>query len=85
MEFLKKELGLQDQVLDIKLINKALDKRECDLFELVLQHRFKLRVYTELKWEIGLEEYLQDVHVKRSPSTLFMKVSFGYHGFLRIG
>ena len=44
VEFLKTELGLQDQVLNIKLIKKALDKSECKEFEMALQHKFKLRV-----------------------------------------
>ena len=50
VEFLKKELGLQDQVLDIKIIKKKnLDKRECEGFEMTLQHKSKIRVYRELK------------------------------------
>ena len=59
VEILKKELGLQDQVLDIKIIKKALDQKECEEFEMVFQHKSKLRVYRELKWEIGFEEYLE--------------------------
>ena len=69
MEFLKKELGLQDQVLDIELITGALDKRECEEFEMTLQHKSKLRVYRDLEWEIGFEEYLE--YVKGAPSRLF--------------
>ena len=42
VEFLTKELGLQDQVLDLKIIKKALDKREYGEFEIALQHLSKL-------------------------------------------
>ena len=69
MEFLKIELGLQDQVLDIKIIKNGLDQREREKFEMALQHKSKLRDYRELKWEIGFEEYLE--HVKEAPSRLF--------------
>ena len=43
------------KVLDIKLIKKALDKRECEEYEIALQHKSKLIVYKELKWETGFE------------------------------
>ena len=76
MKFFKKEFGLQDQVLDIKLIKKALDKRECEEFEMALQHKSKLRVYRELKHEIGFVKYLE--YVKKAPSRLFFKVLFKY-------
>ena len=69
MEFLKKELGLQDQIWDIKIIKKALDKRGCEEFAMTLQHKSKLRVYRELKQEIGFEEYLE--YVKEVPSRCF--------------
>ena len=36
---LKKELGLQDKVLGIKLFKKALDKRECKEFEMAFWHK----------------------------------------------
>ena len=44
VEFLKKELGLLDQDQDIKLFENVLDKRECEEFEMALQHESKLRV-----------------------------------------
>ena len=69
VEFLKKEVGLQDQDLDIKLIKKALDKRVCEEFEMALQHKSKLRVYRELKREIGFEECLE--YLKAAPSSFF--------------
>ena len=50
MGFLKKQLGLQDQFLDIK----PLIKESARSFEMVLQHKSKLLVYKELKREIGL-------------------------------
>ena len=57
VKILKKELALHDQVLGVKIINKALDKRECKEFEMDLQHNSKLRFHRELKPEIGFEEY----------------------------
>ena len=44
---LRKELNLQDKILDIKLIKEAIDKRECEEFQMDLQHKSKLRVYNE--------------------------------------
>ena len=38
VELLRKELGLQDQVLNLKLVKRVVDKRECEEFEMVLQH-----------------------------------------------
>ena len=68
LDSLKKELDLQDGILDIKLIKKAHDKRECEEFEMVLRHKSKLQVYRELQWEIGFEEYLE--YVRGTPSKL---------------
>ena len=59
---LKKELNLQDKILEIKLIKEALDKRECEEFEMALQHKSKLHVYKELKCVDGLGEYLKYVN-----------------------
>ena len=75
---LKKELNLQDKVLEIKLIKEALDKRECEKFEMALQHKLKLRVYKELKHEVGFEEYSK--HVKGPSSRLLFKFRSGTHG-----
>ena len=75
---LKKELNLQDDVLEIKLMREALDKRECEEFEMALQHKSKLRVYKELKRGVGFEEYLK--HVKGPPSRLLFKFRSGTHG-----
>ena len=36
MEFLKKELGLQDQDLGTNLINKTFDEKECEEYEMAL-------------------------------------------------
>ena len=74
----KKELGLQDQDLDIKKIMKALHKRECKVFEIALQHKSKLRVHKELKSEILFEEYLE--YVEGATSRLFLKFRSGTHG-----
>ena len=78
MDFKKKEVDLQDRVLGIKLIKKALDKRGCEEFEMALEHKTKLRVYRELKWEIGFEEYSE--YVKVPPSRVFLKFCSGTHG-----
>ena len=80
VEFLKKELCLKDQVLAIKLINKVVDQRECEEFEIALKNKSKLWVYRELKQEIGVEEYLE--YAKRAASRLFFKFRSGIHGLL---
>ena len=73
-------MGLQDQlqVLDIKIIRKAVDQRDCKVFVMALHNKSKLRVYRELKREIGLEEYLE--YVKEALSRLFVKFRSGTHG-----
>ena len=78
MDSLKKELDLQDKVLYMKLIKKALGIRECEEFEMALQHKSKLQVYRELKWEVGFEKYLE--YVDGAPSRMFLKFHFGTHG-----
>ena len=57
-QFFEERINLQDKVLESKLIKKALDKREFEEFEIALQHKWKLRVYKELKCGVGFEEYL---------------------------
>ena len=42
---------------------------------MVLQHKSKLRVYRELKQEIGFEEYLE--YIKGARSKLFSKFRLG--------
>ena len=69
MESLKKEFNFQDKVLDIKLIKRALDKTKYEEFEMALQHKSKLYIYRELKWEVGLDKYLE--YAKGTPSRLF--------------
>ena len=56
---LSKELDLQDKILEIKLIKEALDRRECEEFEMALRHKSKFHVYKELKRGVGFEEYLK--------------------------
>ena len=58
---LRKELDLQDKILERKLIKEALDRRVCEEFELALRHKSKLHVYKELKRGVGFEEYLRYV------------------------
>ena len=43
---------------------------------MVLQHKSKLRVHMELKWEIWFEDFFE--YVKGAPSELFLKISLGY-------
>ena len=64
---LRKELNLQDKVLSVNQIKRALDQRECEEFEVALQHKSKLHVYRELKREVGFEDYF-----------CFLKISFRY-------
>ena len=45
---------------------------------MALQHKSKLRVYRELKREVGFEDYLE--YVKGAPSRLFFKFRSGTHG-----
>ena len=78
VKFLKKELGLQDQVLDKNVTKKASDKIEWREFEIPLQHKSKLQVYRELKREIGFEEYWK--YINKIPSRLFLKFRLGTHG-----
>ena len=47
--------------MDIKQIKNALDKRECEEFEVALQHKSKLHLPRELKQEVGFEGYLEFV------------------------
>ena len=77
---LKKELILQDKVLKTKLIKEALDKRECEKFEMALQHKSKLRVYKELKGGVGFGEYLKPV--KGPSSRSLFKFRLGTHGLV---
>ena len=75
---LKKELDLQDKILKIKPIKEALERRECEEFEMALRHKSKLRVYKELKRGVGFEDYLK--YVKGPSSRLFFKFRSGTHG-----
>ena len=43
MDSLKKEIDVQDRVLDVRC-KKALDKREREEFEIALQHKSKLHL-----------------------------------------
>ena len=54
---LKKELDIQIKTLNLKIIKEVLTKRECEEFEMCIEHKSKLRVYREVKREIGFEEY----------------------------
>ena len=60
VKFLRKELGLQDQVVDIKLKSKkpSIKKSVHEEFEMAFPCKSKLQAYTELKGEIGFEKYL---------------------------
>ena len=56
--------------MNVKLIRKALDRRECEEFEVALKHKSKMCLYEELKQEVGPEECLE--FVKGAPSRLFL-------------
>ena len=51
---LRKELNLQDKILEIKLHKEVLAKRGSEEFEMALCHKSKLCVYKELKMGLGL-------------------------------
>ena len=63
--------------LGLKTNQKTFDKRECEEFGMALQHKSKLRVYKDLKREVGFEEYLE--YVKETPSRWFSKFCLGTH------
>ena len=52
--------------------------RDCEEFEMALQHNSKLGTYRELKQEVGFEEYLE--YVKEASSRLLSKFHSGTHG-----
>ena len=56
VDFSNKEVALQDNGLDIKLINRVLDKREGEVFEMALEDKPKLQIYRELKQEIWFKQ-----------------------------
>ena len=45
VDSLMKESDLPDKVFKVKIINKSLDKSECEEFEIALQHKSKLHIY----------------------------------------
>ena len=47
-------------------MKEALVKRECDEFDMALQHTPNLHVISGLKQEVGFEEYLE--YLKGAPS-----------------
>ena len=68
---MKKELNVQDKVLESNRILEILDKKDFEEFKMALQHKSKLGVYKELKRGVGFEEYMH--HVKGPSSRLFFK------------
>ena len=62
VDSLKRELDLQDKALNIKIMKEALAKRECEEFEMCLQHKSKLQVYREVKRKVGFEEYFEYIN-----------------------
>ena len=63
--------------MERKLIKEALDRRQCEEFEMALRHKSKWCVYKELKCGVGFEEYLR--YVMGPPSRLFFKFRSGTH------
>ena len=74
-------MDLQDKILERKLIKEALDRRECEEFDMALRHKSKLRVYKELKRGVGLREYLR--YVKGPLLDCFLTSVRVPMGFLR--
>ena len=60
------------------IVREALDRRECEEFEMALRRKSKLHVYKELKRGVGFEENLR--YVKGLPSRLFFKFRSGTQG-----
>ena len=59
---LRKELSIQDQILYITVIKKALYKREYEEFEIILHHKSKFEFIRNWNsWGTGFEKYLQYV------------------------
>ena len=77
VESLKKELDLEDGIVRAKHIHKAIESRELRELETGLQHKSKLRLYRDLKKEVGFEEYSQ--YVKGADARLFFKFRSGTH------
>ena len=72
-------MNLQDKILEIKLIKESLDKRECEEFEMALQHKIQnCMFYKELKQRVGFKVYLK--YVKGPSSRLFLKFRSCTHG-----
>ena len=71
-------MNLQGKILEIKLIKEALEKRECEEFEMSWRHKSKLFVYKKLKRGVGFEEYLN--YVKGPPSRWFFNFRLATHG-----
>ena len=82
IESLKKELDLQNKVLDIKLIYNAIESRELREFEMALQKKSKLCIYKQLKGEVGIEQHLE--YVKRDHARLLFKFHSGTHCFFEL-
>ena len=60
VDFLRKELDLQDKVFDLKLIQTKSLTIECEEVEVALEHESKLQVRRESKREVEFEEPLLD-------------------------
>ena len=77
LQFFGERMKSPQQILGDQ-IKEALGKRECEEFEIALQHKSKLRVYKELKRGVGIEEYLE--YMKGPPSRLLFKFRSVTHG-----
>ena len=81
LDSLKKELDLHDEVLELKLVRKALDKREHEELEMALQHNLKCIFIGGLKREVEFEKYLE--FLRGMPSRLFINLVQVALGYLR--
>ena len=68
-QLLEERIKSPGRSLGVKTNQRNLNKRECEEFEMALQHKLKLRVY---------KEYLQ--HVKRPSSRFLLKFCSSTHG-----
>ena len=82
--FIKERIICPGQSLGVKNNQSShIDKRECEKFEMALQHKAKLCAQRGLKWEVGFEENLE--YTKGAPSRLFLSPVQVLMGLCEVG
>ena len=76
--FIKQRIRSPRQAFNVKIIKGSLAKRECEEFEMCLQHKSKLWVYRKMKREVGFEEYFE--HINKVLCGFFLKFRSGTPG-----